>query len=262
DQCEVRGDSPLEHVRSAVEVPDVLAVGDLRPVPGRRVDGGQARAAGPHPLDERALRHHLQRQFPGRDLLLRLGHHAGPGREARHQVRDLVVVGEQVPGGEPRLAEAVAVHGQPARPLLAERRNERRRIPVRQAEPGDADARAVFDVRDRFGSGHYFAGRRGHARASLQNVLTYVCLTIQSVITAATSALFFSSIIAWPLPCTPRSPRRISSTAAPHDRRYSAVLWQDGSNPEHSADTTATGTPPSFASPAPGPKASGTEIGR
>ena len=65
-------------------------------------------------------------------------------------------LGEQVPGREPRLAEAVAVHGQPAAALLGERRDERRRIPVRQAEPGDADARPVLDVGDGLG------GRRHH----------------------------------------------------------------------------------------------------
>lgn len=47
----------------------------------------------------------------------------------------------------------------------------------------------------------------------------HVCFTIQSVIRAATSALFFSSIIAWPLPWMPASASRISSTKAPQDRR-------------------------------------------
>src|SRR6185437_2200063 len=123
----------------------------------------------------------------------------GASGEAGHQARDLVVVGQQVPGGEARLAEAVAVHGQPARSPLTERRDQRRRVPVRQAEPGDTDACPVFDVRDRLGGGHYLPGRGSHARRSLRQQ-NYVCLTIQSVMTAATSALFFSSIIAWPLP--------------------------------------------------------------
>src|SRR6201986_4571565 len=58
----------------------------------------------------------------------------------------------------------------------------------------------------------------------------------------------------------PRSPRRISSTAAPQDRRYSAVARQAGSKPEHSADTTATGTPPSLAWLPRSPKFTGTGV--
>src|ERR1700691_4200757 len=58
----------------------------------------------------------------------------------------------------------------------------------------------------------------------------------------------------------PISPSRISSTEAPQRRRYSAVAWQEGSNPEHGDDTTATGRPPSFRSPGPGPNASGTGV--
>src|ERR1700733_9250267 len=58
----------------------------------------------------------------------------------------------------------------------------------------------------------------------------------------------------------PRSPRRISSTAAPQDRRYSAVARQAGSKPEHSADTTATGTPPSLGWSPRGPKFTGTGV--
>ena len=51
---------------------------------------------------------------------------------------------------------------------IAEGRDERRRVPVRQAEPRDADARPVFNVRDGLGRRSYFSGRGSHARHSFQ----------------------------------------------------------------------------------------------
>src|SRR5215469_7010158 len=58
----------------------------------------------------------------------------------------------------------------------------------------------------------------------------------------------------------PTSLRWISVTSAPHSRRYSAVAWQAGAKPEHGADSTKTGTPPSLPSSAPGPNDTGTDV--
>jgi len=72
--------------------------------------------------------------------------------KAPHQPADLVAVREQVRRGEARLPQPVAVDRQPGRALIAQRDDQARREPVRDAETRDPDRRAVPDVRD---------GRRG-----------------------------------------------------------------------------------------------------
>src|SRR5262249_14650628 len=56
DDGEVAGDRLLEHARAAVPHARLLALGALGAVAGRRVERGDAGAAGAQPLGERALR--------------------------------------------------------------------------------------------------------------------------------------------------------------------------------------------------------------
>ncbi len=78
---EVDPDRLFEDVRPPAELPDLLAPRDVGADPGRRVEGGDPGAAGAHALDEGALGNELDLELAGRDLLLRLGLHAGPCRE-------------------------------------------------------------------------------------------------------------------------------------------------------------------------------------
>ena len=68
-QREVAADGALEDVRPAVELAHLLALGGGRADAGRRVEAGQPGAAGAHALDERALRHHLERDLARRHLV-------------------------------------------------------------------------------------------------------------------------------------------------------------------------------------------------
>src|SRR5437763_979153 len=57
---EVGAERGLEDVLAPAERPPLLALGDQRAGAGRRVEGGDAGAAGPHALGERPLRHQLE----------------------------------------------------------------------------------------------------------------------------------------------------------------------------------------------------------
>ena len=63
----------FEQVHLAVELAAFLALAYLRAVAGRRVEGRDARAAGPAPLGQRALRNQLHFQLAGQQLALKLG---------------------------------------------------------------------------------------------------------------------------------------------------------------------------------------------
>src|SRR4029453_14115942 len=56
DDRKVRADAAFEDVILAVEILDFLALGDLGADAGLGVEARNSRAAGPHPLRERALR--------------------------------------------------------------------------------------------------------------------------------------------------------------------------------------------------------------
>src|SRR3954463_5620541 len=56
DDGEVAADRVLEHAVPAVDLPGILAVGDLGAVPGRGVERLDAGAPGAQPFGERALR--------------------------------------------------------------------------------------------------------------------------------------------------------------------------------------------------------------
>jgi hypothetical protein len=61
---DVGTDRALEHVAAAVELAHLLARGRVGADAGRRVDRGEPRPARAHALDERALRHELERDAP------------------------------------------------------------------------------------------------------------------------------------------------------------------------------------------------------
>src|SRR5439155_559157 len=67
---EVGTERGLEDVLAPPERPPLLALGDQRAGAGRRVEGGDAGAAGPHALGERPLRHQLELDLARLDLLL------------------------------------------------------------------------------------------------------------------------------------------------------------------------------------------------
>src|SRR6185436_4143720 len=73
DHREVAHDAPLEKVIAAVEAPRLFALGHERSGARRRVERGDAGAAGPHPLREGALRHQLDLELAREELPLELG---------------------------------------------------------------------------------------------------------------------------------------------------------------------------------------------
>jgi hypothetical protein len=150
-------------VRPAIEVPDLLAVGDRGSDPGRGEEGGDPGAARAQFLGQRSLRRELDLQLAGEVLTLEdlvltdvgadhLGDLPGLEQDPEPVVVDAAVVGD---------------HREVGGALGAERRDRRLRY-ARQAETADHERRTVGDVGDRLGGvGVQFGGGGGlHGRAS------------------------------------------------------------------------------------------------
>src|SRR5690606_12964288 len=126
----VAGDGPLEDVLDAVELADLLALGDGGSDPDGGVERREPGATSAPPPAEDAVRHYREVELAGDDLLLGERGRPGPGGEAGHQVGDLLVLGQELRGGRPLRPEAVAVHGQVASALVRERLEQRGREAV------------------------------------------------------------------------------------------------------------------------------------
>ncbi len=73
---------------------------------------------------------------------------ARPHGERGDQLLHLVVLGEDLATGRPRITEGVADEGEVFRFLIAQGADQARRKTVRDPETGDGDRRSVGDVRD------------------------------------------------------------------------------------------------------------------
>jgi hypothetical protein len=149
DQRDVHLEAVFEDVVDAVDGADLLALRDRRTDAGARVEGPDAGAAGPQALHEGALRHQLDLDLTGLDLLLGRGPGlARSGGERDDQAVHLAVLDEGV-GPVVAGAERVRDDAEPPGALFAQRDGETGRKAVRHAEPGDRHARTVRDIGDR-----------------------------------------------------------------------------------------------------------------
>jgi len=141
-------DRGLEHVRLAVEGPDLAAGRQVGIDTGRRVerrDAGAARAAA---LDQDALRYELDLHLAGGDLLLARGRRARAYRERGDQLLHLVVLGEDLAARGAGVAERVTDERQVLRVPIAQGADQGGGEAMRHTEPGDRDGRTVGNVGD------------------------------------------------------------------------------------------------------------------
>jgi hypothetical protein len=141
DDREVAADRVLQHAAPAVDLAGLLAIGDLRAEPGRRVERLDPRAPRAQPLGERALRTQLDLELAGQELLLE---DLVLADVRRHHALDLALREQQAEALVGRAA--VVGHDREVLDLLARQLAYAILGVARQAEAAGEDHRAIADV--------------------------------------------------------------------------------------------------------------------